>query len=164
MVIASIMAGAGSDAEMKNWCQLVSAYLDVGCDAIELNMSCPQMDRKDVGANINNDVIIIRSVIGAVKKVVRAPIWVKLTPSTSLLVSASKAAHADGASSIFLCNTFPPLPLMDPETIKFEVEVDGLVTSVGLGGLALLHQALQRSFDISKAFPNSEISGIGDIC
>ena len=52
---------------------------------------------------------------------------------------------------------------MDPETMKFEVEVDGLVTSGGLGGLAILHQALQRVSDISKAFPDRSISGIGGI-
>ena len=61
MVIASIMAGAGSDGEMENWCKLASACVDVGCDAIKLNMSCPHMDRKDMGANINNDKIIIIS-------------------------------------------------------------------------------------------------------
>jgi dihydropyrimidine dehydrogenase (NAD+) subunit PreA len=62
-----------------------------------------------------------------------------------------------------LCNTFPSLPLMDPETMKFEVEVDGLVTSGGLGGLAILHQALQRVSDISRAYPDGAISGIGGI-
>ena len=47
--------------------------------------------------------------------------------------------------------------------MKFEVEVDGLVTSGGLGGLAILHQALQRVSDISKACPDGSISGIGGI-
>ena len=47
--------------------------------------------------------------------------------------------------------------------MKFEVEVDGLVTSGGLGGLAIVHQALQRVSDISKAFPDRAISGIGGI-
>ena len=163
MVIASIMAGAGSDAEMENWRKLASACVDVGCDAIELNMSCPHMDRKDMGANINNDEAIIRSIISAVRSAVSVPIWVKLTPSTSSLVDAARTAYDAGASSISLCNTFPSLPLMDPETMKFEVEVDGLVTSGGLGGLAILHQALQRVSDISKAFPNCSISGIGGI-
>ena len=50
MFIASIMAGADSDGEMENWCKLASACVDVGCDAIELNMSCPHMGRKDMGA------------------------------------------------------------------------------------------------------------------
>ena len=163
IVIASIMAGAGSDAEMENWRKLATACVNVGCDAIELNMSCPHMDRKDMGANIANDEDIIKSILATVKKAVSVPIWVKLTPSSSQLVDAAGAAYDAGASSISLCNTFPSLPLMDPETMKFEVEVDGLVTSGGLGGLAILHQALQRVSDISKAYPDKSISGIGGI-
>ena len=163
MVIASIMAGAGNDEEMENWSKLAKACVNVGCDAIELNMSCPHMDRKDMGANIANDEEIIRSILKSVTGAVSVQIWVKLTPSTAKLVDAAGAAYDARASSISLCNTFPSLPLMDPETMKFEVEVDGLVTSGGLGGLAILHQALQRVSDISKAFPDGAISGIGGI-
>lgn len=163
MLIASIMAGAGNAEEMENWRKLAKACVNVGCDAIELNLSCPHMDRKDMGSNIANDEDIIRSILKAVTDAVSVPIWVKLTPSTSTLVDAAGAAYAAGASSISLCNTFPSLPLLDPETLKFEVEVDGLVTSGGLGGLAILHQALQRVSDISRAFPDQSISGIGGI-
>ncbi|MEM7599466.1 MAG: tRNA-dihydrouridine synthase [Pseudomonadota bacterium] len=163
MVIASIMAGAGNEEEMDNWRKLARAVVNVGCDAIELNMSCPHMDRKDMGANIANDEEIITSIVRAVKSAVDVPIWVKLTPATSTLTDAAGAAYKAGAASISLCNTFPSLPLMDPETMKFEVEVDGLVTSGGLGGLAILHQALQRVSDISKAFPDQAVSGIGGI-
>lgn len=163
MLIASIMAGAGSEAEMDNWRKLAIACANVGCDALELNMSCPHMDRKDMGANIANDEEIIRAILTAVKSVVSVPIWVKLTPASSSLVDGAAAAYEAGAASISLCNTFPSLPLMDPETMKFEVEVDGLVTSGGLGGLAILHQALQRVSDISRAFPDKSISGIGGI-
>lgn len=163
MLIASIMAGAGNEEEMNNWKKLAKACVYAGCDAIELNMSCPHMDRKDMGANIANDEEIIKSILKAVTNAVSVPIWVKLTPATSELVEAARIAYESGASSISVCNTFPSLPLMDPETMKFEVEVDGLVTSGGLGGLAILHQALQRVSDISKAFPNGAISGIGGI-
>ncbi|MEO0342003.1 MAG: tRNA-dihydrouridine synthase [Pseudomonadota bacterium] len=163
MLIASIMAGAGNDEEMANWQKLARACVGVGCDAIELNLSCPHMDRKDMGANIANDEDIIRSILKAVTAAVDVPIWVKLTPSTSTLVDAAGAAYEAGAASISLCNTFPSLPLLDPESLKFEVEVDGLVTSGGLGGLAILHQALQRVSDISRAFPAEAISGIGGI-
>merc|ERR1711965_524015 len=120
------MAGAGSEQEMDNWRKLASACVDAGCDAIELNMSCPHMDRKDMGANIANDEEIIKSVLKAVTSTVSVPIWVKLTPATSKLVDAAGAAYEAGAAAISLCNTFPSLPLMDPETMKFEVEVDGL--------------------------------------
>lgn len=163
MVIGSIMAGAGGAEELANWQKLAKAVVGVGCDAIELNLSCPHMDRKDMGANIANDETIIRTILKAVKEAVDVPIWVKLTPATSTIVEAAGAAYEAGAACISLCNTFPSLPLMDPETMKFEVEVDGLVTSGGLGGLAILHQALQRVSDISRAYPDREISGIGGI-
>lgn len=163
MVIASIMAGAGSQEEMENWQKLAKAVVNVGCDAIELNLSCPHMDRKDMGANVANDEEIITSILNAVTSAVDVPIWVKLTPANSSLKDGAAAAYAAGAASISLCNTFPSLPLMDPETMKFEVEVDGLVSSGGLGGLAILHQALQRVNDISSAFPDKSISGIGGI-
>ncbi|MEM8795977.1 MAG: tRNA-dihydrouridine synthase [Pseudomonadota bacterium] len=163
MLIASIMAGAGNEEEMENWRKLARACVNVGCDAVELNLSCPHMDRKDMGANIANDEAIIQSIVKAVSGAVSVPVWVKLTPATATLVDAAKAAYDAGASSISICNTFPSLPLMDPETFKFEVEVDGLVTSGGLGGLAIVHQALQRVSDISRAFPDKSISGIGGI-
>ena len=163
MVIASIMAGAGSQEEMENWQKLAKAVVNVGCDAIELNLSCPHMDRKDMGANVANDEEIITAILNAVTSEVDVPIWVKLTPANSSLLDGAAAAYAAGAASISLCNTFPSLPLMDPETMKFEVEVDGLVSSGGLGGLAILHQALQRVNDISRAFRDKSISGIGGI-
>jgi len=163
MVIASIMAGAGSEEEMDNWRKLATSCVDVGCDALELNLSCPHMDRKDMGAHVANDEEIIRTILEAVTSVVSVPIWVKLTPASSSLVDGATAAYEAGASAISVCNTFPSLPLMDPETLKFEVEVDGLVTSGGQGGLAILNQALQRVSDISRALPDKEISGIGGI-
>ena len=163
ILIASIMAGAGNEEEMDNWRTLAKACVNAGCDALELNLSCPHMDRKDMGANVANDEHMIRSILSAVTQAANVPIWVKLTPSDSSLVDAAAAAYSSGAASISLCNTFPSLPLMDPETMQFEVEVDGLVTSGGLGGLAVLHQALQRVSDISRAFPDQSISGIGGI-
>lgn len=163
MLIASIMAGTGSDEELENWKKLATAVVGVGCDALELNLSCPHMDRKDMGAHVANDEIIIRAVLGAVTSVVDVPIWVKLTPSASTIVEGAGAAYDAGAAAISTCNTFPSLPMMDPETLKFEVEVDGLVTSGGQGGLAILHQALQRVNDLHKAYPDKAISGIGGI-
>lgn len=163
MLIGSIMAGAGSEEEMEHWRKLARAVVGAGCDAIELNISCPHMDRKDMGAHIANDETIIRSILKAVSEAVSVPIWVKITPSGSSLVAAAGAAYEAGAASISLCNTFPSLPLMEPETLKFEVEVDGYVTSGGLGGLAILHQALQRVSDVSRAYPQGSISGIGGI-
>ena len=55
ILVASIMAGSGSDEELRNWQTLAKACQDEGADALELNLSCPHMDRKDMGSNIGKD-------------------------------------------------------------------------------------------------------------
>src|SRR3954465_10522814 len=41
MLIASIMAGSGSDEELRHWQTLATACQQEGVDALELNLSCP---------------------------------------------------------------------------------------------------------------------------
>jgi len=53
--------------------------------------------------------------------------------------------------------------LIDPETLEFEVNVDGLVSSGGLGGPAILPQSLAKVSQMTQAFPDREFSGIGGI-
>src|SRR5215470_18383041 len=67
VLIASIMAGSGSDDELRNWQTLATACQDQGVDALELNLSCPHMDRQDMGSNIGKDKELISTVTQAVK-------------------------------------------------------------------------------------------------
>ena len=41
--------------ELAHWQTLAKACQDEGADALELNLSCPHMDRKDMGSNIGKD-------------------------------------------------------------------------------------------------------------
>src|SRR5262249_10018212 len=59
--------------------------------------------------------------------------------------------------------TFSAVPLIDPETLEFEMNVDGLVSSGGLGGPAILPQSLAKMSQMTKAFPERSFSGIGGI-
>ena len=52
VLVASIMAGSGNDRELEHWQTLTRAVQDEGVDAIELNFSCPHMDRVDMGSNV----------------------------------------------------------------------------------------------------------------
>ena len=54
-LIASIMAGSGNEAELSHWRTLATACQDAGADGLELNLSCPHMDRPDMGSNIGKD-------------------------------------------------------------------------------------------------------------
>src|SRR3979409_971094 len=161
ILIASIMAGSGNDGELTNWQTLAKACQAEGADAIELNLSCPHMDRKDMGSNIGKDQELISIVAQAVKEVARVPIWAKLTPSTTAIVLEARGAFLGGADAITSSNTFPSLPLIDPETLEFEMQVDGYVSSGGLGGPAILPLSLAKMSQLTKEFPNKEFSGIG---
>ena len=163
VLVASIMAGSGSDEEMRNWQTLVRTVQDEGVDAVELNFSCPHMDRIDMGANVGKDKVLCSTTTQAVKDVARVPVWVKLTPATADIVEEATATFLGGADAIVSSNTFPSLPPIDPETLDFEVNVDGYVSSGGLGGPAILMQSLAKMAQMTQAFPDREFSGVGGI-
>src|SRR5216683_1037370 len=162
-LVASIMAGSGNDTELRHWQELAVACQDEGCDAVELNLSCPHMDRQDMGSNIGKDRELVSVVTKVVKEVARIPVWAKLTPSTTDIVVEARGAFLGGADAISSSNTFTSLPLIDPESLEFEINVDGLVSTGGLGGPAILPLSLAKMSQLTEAFPDKGFSGIGGI-
>jgi dihydropyrimidine dehydrogenase (NAD+) subunit PreA len=163
VLIASIMAGSGNDKELRAWQTLAQGCQDAGADGLELNFSCPHMDRKDMGSNIGKDEGLCSVVTEAVKEVARIPVWCKLTPSTTDIAQEAGACFRGGADAIVSSNTFPSLPSIDPETLEFEINVDGLVSSGGLGGPAILPLSLAKMAQLTRAFPDRSFSGIGGV-
>jgi dihydropyrimidine dehydrogenase (NAD+) subunit PreA len=163
MLIGSIMAGSGNDKELHNWQTLAKAMQDEGCDGLELNFSCPHMDRIDMGANVGKDKVLCSVVTQAVKEVATIPVWVKLTPATANIVEEAGATFLGGADAVSSSNTFPSIPLIDPSTLDFEMNVEGLCSSGGLGGPAILPLSLAKMAQLTKAFPDREFSGIGGV-
>lgn len=163
VLIASVMAGSGNDKELHNWQTLVKTCQDEGVDGFELNFSCPHMDRTDMGSNIGKSGALCSVVTQAVKEVAKVPVWCKLTPSTTDIVVEADAAFRGGADAISSSNTFPSIPLVDPETLEFEMNVDGLTSSGGLGGPAILPLSLAKMSQLTHAFPDRAFSGIGGV-
>lgn len=163
VLIASIMAGSGDDRELEHWRTLTQAVQDAGADGIEMNFSCPHMDREDMGANIGRNRQLCAQVTRVVKDVSRIPVWVKLTPSTTDIVVEARGAFDGGADAIASSNTFPSLTLIDPETLEFEASVEGLTSSGGLGGPAILPLSLAKMAQLTQSFPDKEFTGIGGI-
>ncbi|HEY2151380.1 MAG TPA: hypothetical protein VGH34_11250 [Vicinamibacterales bacterium] len=163
VLVASIMAGSGNDTELRHWQTLATACENEGCDALELNLSCPHMDRPDMGSNVGKNQELVSIVTKVVKEAARIPVWAKLTPSTTDIVVEARGAFLGGADAIVSSNTFTSLPLIDPETLDFEVNVDGLVSTGGLGGPAILPLSLAKMSQLTQAFPDRSFSGIGGI-
>ena len=163
ILIASIMAGSGSDKELDHWRTLARECEKAGADGLELNLSCPHMDREDMGSNIGKDQAQCSFVTQVVKEVAKGPVWAKLTPATSDIVVEAGATFRGGADAVTSSNTFPSIPLFDPDTLEFEIQVEGLVSSGGLGGPAILPLALAKMSEMTRAYPEKSFSGIGGI-
>jgi dihydroorotate dehydrogenase len=163
VLIASIMAGSGSDTELDRWRTLARACQDAGADGLELNLSCPHMDRPDMGSNIGKDHGLCSFVTQVVKEAVRVPVWAKLTPATADIVLEADAVFRGGADAVSSSNTFPSLPLIDPDSLEFEIEVDGYVSLGGLGGPAILPLSLAKMSQMTQALPEKAFSGVGGI-
>jgi dihydroorotate dehydrogenase len=163
VLVASIMAGSGNDRELDRWRLLATACQDAGADGLELNLSCPHMDRPDMGSNIGKDQALCSFVTQVVKEVARVPVWAKLTPATADIVLEAGAVFRGGGDAVTSSNTFPSLPLVDPDALDFEMNVDGQVSTGGLGGPAILPQSLALMSQMTRAFPDRAFSGVGGI-
>ena len=163
VLVASIMAGSEDEKELNHWRELTLGCQEQGVDAFELNLSCPHMDRVDMGSNIGKNVQLIDTVVRAVKSVAKKPVWVKLTPTTTNIAKEAEAAFNAGADSITSSNTFTSLPPIDPASLEFEVNVDGKVSYGGLGGPAILPLSLAKMAQMTTAFPDKSFSGIGGV-
>jgi len=90
-------------------------------------------------------------------------VWVKLTPATANIVEEAQACFLGGADAVSSSNTFPSLPVIDPQTLDFEMNVEGYVSPGGLGGPAILPLSLAKMAQMTKAFPDGSFSGIGGV-
>jgi len=163
VLICSIMAGSGSDKELKAWQTLAKACQEQGADGLELNLSCPHMDRPDMGSNIGKDQAQCSFVTQVVKEVAKIPVWAKLTPASADMTVEAGAVFRGGADAVVSSNTFPSIPLLDPDSLEFEMNVDGLVSSGGLGGPSILPLSLANMVRMTQAYPDKAFSGIGGI-
>ena len=149
---------------MRSWQTLVQGVQDEGVDAVELNYNhCPHMDRDDMGSGLGKDAALVSTTTQAVKEVARIPVWAKLTPATADIAEEAGATFRGGADAITSSNTFPSLPPIDPETLDFEINVDGFVSPGGLGGPAILMQSLAKMAQMTQAYPDGAFSGVGGI-
>jgi dihydroorotate dehydrogenase (NAD+) catalytic subunit len=126
-----------------------------GIDAIELNLSCPNVQGGVVGA----DEHAVRSFTRAACSADRWPILVKLSGDAGRVVACAKAAFDEGAIGLTLINTLRGMRI-DRDTGRPFLRRD----TGGLSGPAILPVALARVFEARQAFPKGLIIGTGGVC
>ena len=115
------LRGAGTAIFANVFGYAVEDYLEVvrvledaeGVAAYELNVSCP--NTKHGGIFFSSDPALLAEVVGAVRKIARRPLMVKLSPNVARIEPLAKAAEEAGADALSLVNTFVALAI-DPRT------------------------------------------------
>ena len=157
ILVASIMAGSEDDRELEHWQALARACQDEGCDAFELNLSCPHMDRDDMGSNIGKNCELIETVVGVVKAVARVPVWVKLTPMVTDISVIARAVESAGADALCAVNTFVGMSI-DLNQLKPRLSF----RTGGLSGPAIRPLAVHLAHQAARAV-GIPVVGIGGI-
>jgi dihydroorotate dehydrogenase (NAD+) catalytic subunit len=92
---------AGSN--IGDYIEMVRILSDTDIDAIELNVSCPNV--KEGGISFGSTEQGIYGVVGAVKPLCKKPLIVKLTPNVTDIKVIARAARDAGADALSLINT-----------------------------------------------------------
>src|SRR5574340_60761 len=98
----------------EDYAEVVRALEDAeGLAGYELNVSCP--NTRHGGIYFSSDPALLSEVVGAVRKIARRPLIVKLSPNVARIEPLAAAAEQAGADAISLVNTFLALAI-DPRT------------------------------------------------
>jgi dihydroorotate dehydrogenase (NAD+) catalytic subunit len=128
---------------------------DAGLDALELNVSCPNVSH---GLDLGLSAASVGRLVRRVRDVCPLPVIAKLTPNVTDIVAIAAAAAEAGADAVSLVNTFRGL------VVDWRRRRPVLANDVGgLSGPAIKPMALRMVWDVSRALPGLPIIGIGGI-
>jgi len=166
VIVGSIM----SDPEPEGWTAMAEAMSQSPVDIIELNVSCPHgSPERHMGAFIGQNPDLVEMVTKAAKKGTDLPVLVKLTPNVTDVVSIAEAAVKGGADGLSAINTVQSLVGIDVETANplplayGSKSGEEMSTYGGFCGPAVRPIGLRIVSQITRAFPNTPVSGMGGI-
>lgn len=128
------------------------------CDkvfAVELNISCPNV--KGGGMAFGTDEKIAKELVYAVKKQLKKPLIVKLSPNVTSVTDMAKAVCDGGADAVSLINTLVGMRI-DLRTRKPVISV----RTGGFSGPAVFPVALRMVNDVARAV-DVPVMGIGGV-
>ncbi|MFT5169631.1 MAG: dihydroorotate dehydrogenase (NAD+) catalytic subunit [Lysobacterales bacterium] len=111
--------------------------------AIELNLSCPNLQKKSLVAQDPKETA---KVVSAVKRATNLPVLAKLAPNVTDITQIAKAAEDAGADGISMINTFSAM-VIDTKTRRSKI---GNFTG-GLSGPAIRPIAVNMVYQTAQA-------------
>lgn len=140
---------------VDDYCRMAEILSDADIDAIELNVSCPNV--KEGCLMFGSTADGIYKVTSAVRKVCRKTLIVKLSPNVTNIAEMARAGEAAGADCISLINTILGMAI----DINTRRPILGNVMG-GLSGPAVKPIAVRMVYQVSKAV-KIPVIGMGGI-
>lgn len=140
----------------EDYITVIESLNDEPCvKAFELNISCPNV--KHGGIGLGTDPVLAAKVTRMCKAVAKKPVYVKLSPNVTDIVSIAKAVEEAGADGIVMINTLLGMRL-DLRTGKPIIANK----TGGLSGPAIKPVAIRMVYQVYEAV-NIPIIGVGGI-
>lgn len=160
VIIASIM---GRNEE--EWEMISRKITETGCDAIELNFSCPNMELSGTGSDVGQDPETVKRYTEAARRGTSLPLIAKMTPNITDIKLPARAAKEGGANGISAINTIKSITNINFDTLVPEPDVNGKTSIGGYSGRAVKPIALKFVTELTtdEQLENMNISGIGGI-
>ncbi|MCR5819499.1 MAG: NAD-dependent dihydropyrimidine dehydrogenase subunit PreA [Bacteroidaceae bacterium] len=154
IIVASIMGQFEEE-----WIELAKIAEEVGCDAVELNFSCPQMRLSGMGSDVGQNAELVTFYTAYVKRNVKIPVIPKMTPNITQINQPAMGAYFAGADAISAINTIKSIT-MSPQAV-----VSSKQTVSGYSGRAVKPIALRYIYEmaVNPIMKNVQFSGIGGI-
>ncbi|MDR3294999.1 MAG: dihydroorotate dehydrogenase [Clostridiales Family XIII bacterium] len=111
---------------VEEYCMAAEKLDAADVDMLELNISCPNI--REGGIGFGTDPRMAAAVTSAVRKRVKKPLIVKLTPNVTDITEIARAAEAAGADALSLINTLTGM--------RIDVKRRAPVLANGSGGLS----------------------------
>ena len=139
IVVASIMGQTDEE-----WMELAKKSEAAGCDAVELNFSCPQMKYKGMGSDVGQDPELVQHYTACVKSCVSIPVIAKMTPNITHVTEPATASLLGGADALSAINTIKSV------TMDSDAEVSGHLTISGYSGRAVRPIAMRFVLELAQ--------------
>lgn len=140
---------------IEDYCEVVEKLSETDVDALEVNISCPNVKKGGIGFGVQCD--LAGSVVREVRRVSKKPLIIKLSPNVTDITEIAKAAEAEGADAISLINTL----------LGMKIDVHRMRPVIankmgGFSGPAIKPVAVRMVYQVRRAV-NIPIIGLGGI-
>ncbi len=153
-VILSI--SAYSQAGFSRMIQTIAGRPLVNIAAIEMNLSCPNVDKG--GVEISTSAALVQEAVQTVCQNFQKPVFAKLTPNVASMLPMAEAALTAGATGITAINTVFGAAIDIRKRKAVLPRVSGGYSGPGIKPIALHHV-----WQLHQAFPAVPIIGVGGI-